>query len=132
MRRARLAAERAAADQERGRFRPPDRRDCVERSWYQSLDDTDTMRLDHRLYRADGRLVDFALIVIALQLDGAWREVARVDCCHGHVHLHHEDGTVSSIGPLHHVADVAEHLDAALVRLTAYAVTIRDMRGSDD
>jgi hypothetical protein len=130
-RRARAAAERVAADQTRGEYRPPDRSTCSERSWYQSVDDADTVRVDHRLFRSDGKLVDFAILVHTLDIDGEWVEAARVDCCHGHVHLHHTSGEVSGIGPVHGADDVAALFAVASDQAMRYAVTIRDMKGRD-
>ena len=131
-RRARAQAERLVAEQERGRYRAPDRRDCAERAWYQSVDDADTVRISHRIFRSGGRLVDFVVLVQTLQLDGTWAEAARADCCHGYVHLHHANGQVSAIGPLHDVGDVASLFDVASTQVLTYAVTIRDMKGSGD
>ena len=78
------------------------------------------------------RLVDFVVLVQTLQLDGTWTEAARADCCHGYVHLHHANGQVSAIGPLHDVGDVASLFDVASTQVLTYAVTIRDMKGSGD
>lgn len=119
-------------DHERGSFRAPDRADCSERSWFQSVDDADTVRIDHRLFRQGGRLVDFAIVVLAIDLDGQWAERARADCCHGHVHLHHTNGSITSLAPLRAVEDVARHFDQASDRISQYAVTIRDMKGRAD
>jgi hypothetical protein len=131
-RRARATAERVTADQTRGEYRPPDRSTCTERSWYQSVDDADTVRVDHRLFRSGGRLVDFAILVHTLDIDGEWIEAARVDCCHGYVHLHHTSGEVSSIGPVHRADDVAALFAVASDQAMRYAVTIRDMKGRDE
>jgi hypothetical protein len=114
------------ADQERGSYQPPDRSECSQRAWYQSLDDADTIRVDHRLFRSGGRLVDFAILVLAVDIDGEWSERARADCCHGHVHLHHVNGEVTSIGPLHEDGDVARLFECASALVTDYAITIRD------
>ncbi|UBQ01834.1 MULTISPECIES: hypothetical protein [Curtobacterium] len=115
--------------QDRGQYRPPHRDDCSERSWFQSVDDADTIRIDHRLFRCNGKLVDFAIVVLAVDLDGRWVERARADCCHGHVHLHHTNGSVSSIAPLHRVEDVDRSFEQASDRVFEYAITIRDMKG---
>ncbi|RPE77864.1 MULTISPECIES: hypothetical protein [unclassified Frondihabitans] len=76
-------------------------------------------------------MVDFAVIVKTQQLDGEWEEVARIDCCHGHAHLHHLNGTVTSLAPLHSWEDVNANVALALTAAQNYATTIRDVKEND-
>lgn len=76
--------------------------------------------------------MDFVILVHTVDLDGAWAETARIDCCHGYVHLHHANGTVSAVGPVHEVGDIPGLFDVASDRAMRYAVTIRDMKGRDE
>ncbi|GAA1494558.1 hypothetical protein [Curtobacterium herbarum] len=75
--------------------------------------------------------MDFAILVLSLDIDGTWIERARADCCHGHVHLHHVTGEVQSIGPLHNEDDVARLFDTASALVTKYAITLRDTKGKE-
>lgn len=131
-RRARRAAEQALDDQDHGEYVPPARSECSPKDWYESIDDADTLRIEYRLWRKDGRLVDFAIILLGVDMDGEWVEVARMDCCHGYAHLHHVEGKTSAVKPLHTADDVPEAFEIASIRIVHYAATIRDVRNSDD
>jgi hypothetical protein len=123
------AAFDSVADQTRGSYRPPDRASCREKSWVQSIDDADTIRVHTSIWRRDGRIVDFALVVLVAGIDWSWTETARIDCCHGHVHQHHEDPAHrTSLKPLHVVDDVESGYEIASIRIVRYAITIRDRR----
>lgn len=55
------------------------------------VDDEATLRLDAWAWTDGRQMVDFALTVrtMALRKDQwEWQELARVDICHGHAHLH--------------------------------------------
>lgn len=119
-------------DQTRGVYVPPPRNECEEKSWEQSADAADTIRVSVHIWRQGAKIVDFALILQVPNLAGIWAEIGRMDCCHGHAHLHHKSGFISTSTPLHSVDDVRNAFDVANTRIMDYATTIRDMRDNDD
>lgn len=69
-------------------------------------------RIAHRIWRADGRLTDFA---IQVQVDvgdadkDEWYDIIRVDCCHGEVHMHRvysDDSVYAVLKSIQSQADV--------------------------
>lgn len=50
-----------------------------------------TSRLIAELRHKDGRLVHYALVHEAIDDNGVWREVSKIDCCHSQVHRHTAD-----------------------------------------
>lgn len=105
-RRARVEAIRQL-ESEHGRFVPPDRGDCEERDWYY-FDETWTIRIEYRLWRYNGRIADFSVVLKALSAD-AMEEVERIDCCHGHCHIHQRNEVVATLGRI----DIIEDVDRA-------------------
>ena len=118
------------AEQARGDYRAPDRSECSVKSWYSSLDDADTLRVDYRIWRLSGRLVDFVILLQVAVWDD-WENVARVDCCHGHCHLHPPDderiggGESRSICRLDAVDDAAGAFDAAVEEIESAGRRLR-------
>lgn len=81
LQRARDETERQLGS-DKGSYRPPPREVCDPKSWYQTFDDASTVRVSIMLWRQNGRLVDF-VILVELSAWNAWTEVSRIDCCHG-------------------------------------------------
>lgn len=47
---------------------------------------------DNRVYQSiwrDGRLTTNFVLVQQLKVKGRWRDVLKIDCCHGAAHVHH-------------------------------------------
>lgn len=66
---------------------PPPSGECQEECTPIELSPAD--RITVRLWFWRGRTVDFAIMLEAFDDDvELWRDVARVDCCHGEVHRH--------------------------------------------
>lgn len=90
----RASAEREAElaeSQTYGDYRPPSRSECFEREFYLPVDDEATLRVDAWTWSDGRQMVDFSLTVRMMALvDGRWewQDLARVDICHGHAHLH--------------------------------------------
>ena len=82
----------ARLDNRQGTYRP-NRTGCTERQWVTSLDDSNTVRIEYRIWKRGG-LADFVILIQRLGTQG-WDEVERFDCCHGHCHLH-PDGQAES------------------------------------
>ncbi|OBG83294.1 hypothetical protein A5699_04665 [Mycobacterium sp. E802] len=74
------------AKQMRRRCGPP-------RQWESPYDEANTVRLQFFLWRFNGRLADFVINVQVLTSEG-WETVEYFDCCHGHCHLHTQNGEV--------------------------------------
>lgn len=97
-----------------GSYIPPDRSKCRHYQWEIAVDDLSTIKLQFRIWRLDGNLVDFVVIVERLTSSG-WTPVERFDCCHGHCHLHvdnDEDGPRSI-----HRLDNVEDVEAAFIKV---------------
>ncbi|MCS5732393.1 DUF7718 family protein [Herbiconiux daphne] len=132
--RAQKSVDRTVAEQHHGSYRPPPRGDCVEKEFVQPLDDAYTLRIDTRLWRREGRLVDFVLLLQAPDWEG-WTTLSRVDCCWGFCHLHppgdDNAGRHEPIMRLDTVDDVESAHEIAYDRLSRLGYTIRDRRGHD-
>lgn len=50
-----------------------------------------------RQYIYKGKVVDFAIVQQTL-IEGEWRDVARIDCCHGTVHRHQYGSDGKQVG----------------------------------
>ncbi|CAN5260506.1 hypothetical protein BH11ACT6_BH11ACT6_20690 [soil metagenome] len=61
------------------------------RQWESPYDEANTVRLQFFLWRLDGRLADFVINVQVVTSEG-WHTVEYFDCCHGHCHLHTQNG----------------------------------------
>ncbi|MBF6242730.1 hypothetical protein IU471_03925 [Nocardia elegans] len=96
-------------DSPHGRYTPPNRDDCFYKQWEISIDDLRTIQLQFNIWRFDGQLVDFAVLVQRLGPTG-WVSVERFDCCHGHCHHHadNEEANPRSILTLNELADVEQ------------------------
>lgn len=83
-------AVEAELSRERGDYTPPDRSECTEKEWQQSVDDSGDVRVETRIWRHEGRLVDFVLLVQVGNWgdESEWEQVARVDCTGGRCHIH--------------------------------------------
>jgi hypothetical protein len=119
---------------ERGQYVPPPRAECHEKTFFVSLDDQYTVRIDHRLWRHHGRTVDFVLLLQVPDWADQWQTIARIDCCHGHCHMHppDSDAAARSIHRLESVADVEAAYPVATAQFEEYGRRIRDMRGNGD
>lgn len=117
------------ADQTRGAYIPPDRQECFAKEYYETLDDSNTLRIETRIWRSEKRLVDLVLLLRALDWD-EWTTVARVDCCWGFCHLHPpgDDSRHEAIVRLDSVDDVERAFALAHGRLTEVGYRIRDRR----
>ncbi|MDX2377887.1 hypothetical protein M4I32_13880, partial [Microbacterium sp. LRZ72] len=134
-------AEKALTEQQTyGEYRPPQRDECIERSYYMPLDDEDVVRADVRVWSNGKQMVDFHLVAEGLTLNGsAWeyKQLARVDICHGHAHAHaligdKMDDAPTHIGRIDTVADVQTMFRLACAQIIDFARTLRDERGSHD
>ncbi|MCS5497648.1 hypothetical protein NY547_10405 [Cnuibacter physcomitrellae] len=116
-------------DQTRGTYLPPDRQECFAKGYYETLDDSNTLRIETRIWRSEKRLVDFVLILRALDWD-EWTTIARVDCCWGFCHLHppEDESRHEPIARLDSVDDVERAFRLAHQRLTEVGYRIRDRR----
>ncbi|GAA4811301.1 hypothetical protein GCM10023353_14790 [Tomitella cavernea] len=98
-----------------GRYAPPSRASCRTREWAQPFDDGNTVQRKVFTWRANGLLVDFVILTEVLTAS-AWQEVERIDCCHGHCHLHDESGrdTPRALYRLDDVSDVDPAFQSAI------------------
>ena len=70
----------------------PDRSRCVERAWSYYADEECTVEVQTHIWHENGRLVDFAIVFLALSPTGP-TELERIDCRHGSTHLIYWVGT---------------------------------------
>jgi hypothetical protein len=136
---ARAEEKRVQAEIERalsgevGGYLPPPRGECREKSWYQAVDDADTIRIRFRSWRKGAVLADFAISVDILDID-AWVTVARVDCTGGTCHLHPPDDLDSHVVlvSLNDAGDLRSAFEVASGRLHEIAIMMRDKGRNDD
>lgn len=102
MRAGRDPARRAS---ERGSYEPQPREDCDEIPWAYAGDARFTSRVVRRIWHQRGVLTEFAASIQVLTADG-WSEVERIDCRHGHSHLHESSGNVIHLDRLDRIEDV--------------------------
>ncbi|TLF75797.1 DUF7718 family protein [Nocardia cyriacigeorgica] len=114
-------------DSPHGTYAPPDREKCRYRQWDTPVDDLGTVRLQFNIWRANGQIADFVINVQVLTSDG-WTSVERVDCCHGHCHLHvdNDDENARSLYKLDGPADVEHAFSRVQVLADQRARIIRD------
>lgn len=104
-------ARRAAAEGlESGKYRIPNCAELREQAINHLVDDEATIRVQNRFWTDRGSVVNFVLLLQMRDLDGSWRNLSRIDCCHGHSHLHPEDDGPAgeSIFRLDDVTDVVK------------------------
>lgn len=117
---------------EHGEYEPPDRSLCRYKQWYVAIDDSDTLRIETRIWQLDGRLSEF-VITLKASTFGEWSETARIDCKHGHIHMHtvaHD--TIVSIRRLDAIDDVQAGFEEASGMMDDLAVMVRDQREEED
>ena len=130
LQRARDETERQLGS-DKGSYRPPPREVCDPKSWYQTFDDASTVRVSIMLWRQNGRLVDFVILVESSAWN-AWTEVSRIDCCHGFCHVHRpgREAEQESLMRLDTIDDVEPAQRLASQTAEQIARTLRD-RGVD-
>ena len=100
-------------------WEPPPLEECDPEDVLPTMLDSIT-RVTQRFRRRDGRLVDFAIILEVDREGVGWDEVAKIDCCHGQVHLHERrqrDDIDDIREVLRHVkdeSDIQESVDDAI------------------
>lgn len=116
------------AESPQGTYVAPRRSACQHRQWVESADDAGTLQIQVNIWKHGGAVVDFVMILQGFGPSG-WMDIERVDCCHGHCHLHPAtgDGAPESIHQLDSVDDVKEAVDRASIELIARARIIRNM-----
>ena len=68
-------------------YQPPAAHVCDETVFPVEMSPTDQFVVRQRIYK--GKVVDFAVMQqTRVSPDDPWREVARIDCCHGRIHRH--------------------------------------------
>lgn len=132
--RARRAAAAAIGEsQVNGSYRSPDRKLCEFREWSAAADDLGVIAMKVRMWKFNGHIVDF---VITLEIDSAptgWIDDVRIDCKHGHAHLHPIKGEPRHIRRLDDVNDVRDALAQSIAFMRRYTVTLRNhWREEDD
>ncbi|GAA2225905.1 hypothetical protein N1031_04220 [Herbiconiux moechotypicola] len=132
--RARAAAVEAL-ERENGSYNRPPRSDTRAKSWDTPVDDFNTIRIVTTIWRHDGALVDFVLILQTAGWGGSWRNVALVDCCDGHCHLHPDDSRHRELRQhlmrLDTVDDVSAAYRLATVTMSDSARRLRDNSESE-
>lgn len=104
-RQTRAAQDQARKGSERGDYEPPPREECDETPWAYPGDARYTSRVIRRIWQHRGVLTEFAVSLQVLTAEG-WTEVERIDCRHGHVHLHDSSGSVVHLYRLDTAKDV--------------------------
>ena len=89
----------------------PDRSRCVERAWSYYADEECTVEVQTHIWHENGRLVDFAIVFLALSPTGP-TELERIDCRHGSTHLHLGNGETVLLAKLDSIDDVQPAFDA--------------------
>lgn len=117
----------AQLTREKGDYVPPDRTECVEKEWHQSLDDSGDIRVEIRVWRHEGRMVDFVLLVQIgdWSQDGSWEQVARVDCAGGRCHIHPPESPDEH--QLIHRLDTVDDVEIAYRAANSIAMTVAAM-----
>lgn len=89
------------------------------------VNDIGSARIDVRMWRKNGPLVDFHLILeVESWMEWTWEKVLRVDICHGHAHAHRiVDGQDSEEEPVHVCRiDTVDEVQAAYTSATNYCI----------
>ncbi len=118
--------ERALVDQTHGSY-VANREGCREKRWRVTYDDGATVELLFITWRRGRQLIDF-LILVQRRRGADWEDVTRIDCCHGHCHLHPIEDTqqMKELMALETIADVAAAFVVAQGRIESYVVILRD------
>lgn len=108
----RKALEQARRELEsvQGSYAPPAREDCEALDWWYYADENSTLRVHTYTWRQNGRLADFT-IVFLVPGPGREEELERIDCSHGHCHLHPRNGTCVGLVPIDTIEDVQRAYD---------------------
>ncbi|MFT4135345.1 hypothetical protein [Microbacterium sp.] len=116
-----------------GSYQPPPRGECRAKTWFQSIDDADTIRIYFRTWRKGSVLADFALSVEIADVN-RWTIVARVDCTGGTCHLHPPEDLDRHevLMLLNDAGDMRTAFTVAYERLAQISRMIRDTGRSDD
>lgn len=134
--RAKRAVGRANRDRDRrfddeqtyGRYVPPLRSECAERSFYLPDDGDGTVQVSVMIWTSNGRIADSHLSAEQLQLASGswvWAPIARVDICHGHAHVHDLVGVHVDDAPRHLLrVDTVDDVQTAYHRASAEIVRI--------
>lgn len=104
------AEARRGADSGRGTYKPPARADGDALDWFYYAGETESIRVHTYIWRHNGRLADFAIVFMASGTEEE-EEVERIDCAHGHCHLHTRTGGCTGLMPLADIADVQRAYD---------------------
>lgn len=123
----RRAIRAAGSEIHVGAYRPVARKNCIEQVRHSFIDDEATVRIEYRFWTYRGKVADFVLLLQEVELaSGTWQNLARIDCCHGHVHLHKEDDQPAdeSIARLDTINDVGQAQKVAYERIRELAVRL--------
>lgn len=117
----------AELSRQQGDYIPPDRAECVEKEWHQAVDDSATLRISIRLWRHEGRLVDFVFLIETGDWGAPndWEQLARIDCKGGNCHIHPPDDPEQH--QLIHRLDSLDDVEVAYHRANGIATTIATM-----
>lgn len=109
-----------------GDYRPPSRHDCDEIAWDYLEGSQHTVRVIRRAWLLRGVITEFAVSIKVLTPDG-WAEVERIDCRHGHSHLHARNGAVIHLDRLDRIDDV-ERAHGVIDEIIEERLRILEMR----
>lgn len=120
----------AELESQRGEYQPPDHDRCNKKGWETPLDDANTIRLQFIRWSQGGRLVNFFVGIQVITMSGGWVNVEYYDCCHGHCHLHTQNGEQpQGIAQLDNVDDVRRAFAQVSRDADVRARIIRDSQG---
>lgn len=125
------AAREKQLGREQGDYRPPAREKCdgpYERYLY--VEDSATLRISVRIWRLDGRMTEFVLLLETGDWGEPedWAKLARIDCAGGSCHEHPigKPAEHQTLLRLDELADVQRAYPIATARMHEIAHTIRE------